>query len=171
MARSRRSHPTRPRSSAATARPYRLRRRTAVRNFRQRPSSLPQFSPLKLKTGQWHRDPGGRPRRRHGGQGGNFKVGDTVSVATLGAKHRYEVTGIATFGGVDSLGGATIAIWDLPTAQKLLDKQGQFDSISIAAKDGTSSADLVRAVQPLVPASLEVKDAEQQAAADARTPT
>ena len=30
------------------------------------------------------------------------------------------------------------------------------------------SADLVRAVQPLVPASLEVKDAEQQAAADAK---
>jgi putative ABC transport system permease protein len=49
-----------------------------------------------------------------------------------------------------------------------LDKRGRFDSISIAAKDGTSSAELVRAVQPLVPASLEVKDSEQQAAADAK---
>src|SRR4029079_2844484 len=91
----------------------------------------------------------------------NFTVGDTVTVATLGAKHRYEVTGIATFGGLDTLGGATIAIWDLPTAQTLLDKQGRFDGISIAAKDGTSSAELVRAVRPLVPASLEVKDAGQ----------
>ncbi len=77
------------------------------------------------------------------------------------------MTGIASFGGVDSLGGATIAIWDLPTAQTLLDKEGRFDGISIAAKEGTSPDELIRAVQPLVPASLEVKDSEQQAAADA----
>jgi putative ABC transport system permease protein len=131
-------------------------------------ASLPQFSALKLKTGQWPQGPRQIAVDADTAAGQNFRVGDTVAVATLGAKHRYEVTGIATFGGVDSLGGATIAIWDLPTAQKLLDKQGRFDSISIAAKDGTSSAELVRAVQPLVPASLEVKDSEQQAAADAK---
>jgi putative ABC transport system permease protein len=130
--------------------------------------SLPQFSPLKLKTGRWPAGPGQVALDAGTAAGQNFKPGDTVTVATLGAKHRYEVTGIATFGGVDSLGGATIAIWDLPTAQKLLDKEGQFDSISIAAKHGTSSAELVRAVQPLVPASLEVKSSEQQAAADAK---
>ncbi len=131
-------------------------------------ASLPQFSALKLKTGQWPQGPGQVALDADTAAGQKFKVGDTVTVATLGAKHRYDVTGIATFGGVDSLGGATIAIWDLPTAQKLLDKEGQFDSISIAAKNGTSPAELVRAVQPLVPASLEVKDAEQQAAADAK---
>ena len=131
-------------------------------------ASLPQFSALKLKTGQWPEGSGQVALDADTAAGQNFRVGDTVTVATLGAKHRYEVTGVATFGGVDSLGGATIAIWDLPTAQKLLDKEGRFDSISIAAKDGTSSAELVRAVQPLVPASLEVKDSEQQAAADAK---
>ena len=61
-----------------------------------------------------------------------------------------------------------MAIWDLPTAQSLLHKEGRFDSISIAAKEGTSSDELVRAVQPLVPASLQVKDSEAQAAADAK---
>ena len=78
------------------------------------------------------------------------------------------MTGIATFGEVDSLGGATMAIWDLETAQTLLDKEGRFDGISIAAKEGTSSEELVRAVQPLVPASLEVQDSQKQAAADAK---
>ena len=130
-------------------------------------ASLPQFSPLKLKTGQWPRGPrqvaldAGTAATEH------FKVGDTVAVTTLGAKHRYDVTGIATFGGVNSLGSATMAIWDLSTAQKLLHKEGRFDGISIAAKKGTSTDELLRAVRPLVPASLEVKDAEQQAAADA----
>ena len=78
------------------------------------------------------------------------------------------MSGIATFGDVNSLGNATMAIWDIPTAQALLQKQGRFDSISISAKEGTSSDELVRAVKPLVPASLEVKDSEQQAASDAK---
>ena len=131
-------------------------------------ASLPQFSPLKLKTGQWPKGSKQVALDADTAAAQNFRVGDTVTVATLGAKHRYEVTGSATFGGLDSLGGATIAIWDLPTAQTLLDKRGRFDSISIAAKEGTSSAELIRAVQPLIPASLEVKDSGQQAAADAK---
>jgi putative ABC transport system permease protein len=131
-------------------------------------ASLPQFSPLKLKTGEWPEGSRQVVLDADTAAAQRFAVGDTVTVATLGAKHRFKVTGIATFGGLDSLGGATIAIWDLPTAQALLDKRGRFDGISIAAKDGTSPAELIRAVQPLVPASLEVKDSEQQAAADAK---
>src|SRR3954447_25087434 len=131
-------------------------------------ATLPQFSPLQLKTGQWPQgahqvvlDAGTAAHEK-------FKVGDTVAVSTLGSKRRYTVTGIATFGDVNSLGNATMAIWDLPTAQKLLNKKGRFDGISIAAKKGTPTDTLLRAVRPLVPRSLEVKDAEQQAAADAK---
>jgi putative ABC transport system permease protein len=131
-------------------------------------ASQPQFSPLQLKTGQWPVGPKQVALDAGTAAGENFRVGDTVAVSTLGAKRRYEVTGIASFGGVDSLGGATMAIWDLATAQTLLHKQGRFDSISIAAKEGTSSDELIRAVQPLVPASLQVKDSEAQAAADAK---
>ncbi|HEX6047895.1 MAG TPA: FtsX-like permease family protein [Gemmatimonadaceae bacterium] len=131
-------------------------------------ASLPQFTPLQLKTGRWPEGPSQVAVDADTAAGENLAVGDEVTVSTLGVKRRYELTGIASFGGVDSLGGATIAIWDLPTAQTLLGKEGRFDGISIAAKDGTSTDDLVRAVQPLIPASLEVKDSEQQAAADAK---
>jgi putative ABC transport system permease protein len=131
-------------------------------------ASQPQFSPLKLTTGRWPEGPRQVALDAGTAAGGNFKVGDTVAVATRGATRRYTVTGIATFGEVDSLGSATMAIWDLPTAQALLGKQGRFDGISIAAKEGTSPDELIRAVQPLVPASLQVKDSEQQAAADAQ---
>ncbi len=131
-------------------------------------ASQPQFSPLQLKTGEWPAGPRQVALDAGTAAGEKLKVGDTVTVSTLGAKHRYEVTGIAGFGGVDSLGGATIAIWDMPTAQTLLHKEGRYDTISIAAKEGTSPEELVRAVQPLVPASLQVKDSEAQAAADAK---
>jgi putative ABC transport system permease protein len=131
-------------------------------------ASQPQFSPLKLKAGQWPEGPKQVAIDAGTAADENFKVGDSVAVSALGSKDRYKVTGIATFGEVDSLGGATMAIWDLPTAQTLLHKEGRFDGISIAAKEGTSPDELVRAVQPLVPASLEVKNSEKQAAADAK---
>src|SRR3954447_3634824 len=130
-------------------------------------ASLPQFSPLRLTTGRWPAGPRQVALDAGTAADEHFKVGDTVAVSTLGAKRRYEVTGIATFGAVNSLGNATMAIWDLPTAQTLLDKKGRFDGISIAARQGTSPDALIRAVRPLVPASLQVKSAAQQAAADA----
>jgi putative ABC transport system permease protein len=131
-------------------------------------ATQPQFSPLKLKTGDWPQGPEQVVLDAGTAASENFKVGDSVAVSALGSKRDYEVTGIATFGEVDSLGGATMAIWDLETAQTLMHKEGRFDGISIAAKEGTSTAELIRAVQPLVPVSLEVKDSQAQAAADAK---
>jgi putative ABC transport system permease protein len=61
-----------------------------------------------------------------------------------------------------------MAIFDLTTAQNLLHKQGVYDGISIKAKDGASAAQLVKAVQPHVPSSLQVVDAQKQADADAK---
>ena len=68
--------------------------------------------------------------------------------------------GTLSYGDVDSLGFASIAAWDVKTAQALLDRQGRYDAISVAAKDGTSSAQLVNAIKPLVSSDLEVKDSK-----------
>jgi putative ABC transport system permease protein len=129
-------------------------------------TSQPQFSPLKLSAGEWGQGPKQVVIDAATAQKERFAVGDSINVSTLGDKQRYELTGIATFGDVDSLGGATLAVFDIDTAQTLLHKEGKFDGISIAAKEGTSSAQLMQAVQPLVPASLELKDAKAQAEAD-----
>ena len=68
---------------------------------------------------------------------------------------------------MDSLGFGSIAVWDLATAQRVLDRAGRFDTVSIAAKSGTSPDELVAAVAPLVPDELEVKNSAQQAEDDA----
>ena len=65
-----------------------------------------------------------------------FEVGDTIRAAGAGPADPYTITGVATYGSIDSLGGASLAIFDLPTAQKLFKKQGQYDSISVKATDG-----------------------------------
>ena len=56
-----------------------------------------------------------------------------------------------SFGGVDSLGFASIAAWDIETAQTLLHREGRFDGISIAAKQGTSAPELAARRQAAAP--------------------
>jgi putative ABC transport system permease protein len=121
------------------------------------------FSPIQLKTGGWPHGfaqvaiDAGTAKKQH------YKVGDTVTIATPGKRAQYTVTGTTTFGGVDSLGFGSVAVWDVSTMQSLMHREGRYDTISIGAKKGTSAAELVRAVKPLVPSTLEVKDSQKEA--------
>src|SRR5215212_2752962 len=74
----------------------------------------------------------------------HFDVGQTVGAFGEGPLARYRISGIVRFGSEDSLGGTTISVFDLPTAQRLFDKRGQFDLIRVGAKDGVSEAALIR---------------------------
>jgi putative ABC transport system permease protein len=131
----------------------------------------PQFSPLELKSGDWPERASevvidaGTAKREH------YGVGDDVKVAVDGIQQRYRIAGTASYGDVDSLGGATIAAFDVGTAQELLHKQGYYDGISIAAKDGISAAELMRAVKPLVSSDLQVRDAQAEADEQAKDTT
>src|SRR3954454_3809268 len=125
-----------------------------------------RFTPLKLSQGKWAHGPGqivldaGTASKHH------YKIGDKIGVAATGPAQDYTITGVARFGSVDSLGGASIAAFDLPTAQALFHKQGRYDSIYNAAQRGTSTAAFVKEVTPLLPASAEVKTGDAQAKAD-----
>jgi putative ABC transport system permease protein len=132
-------------------------------------SSELRFSPLSLSTGQWAHGADQVVIDANTANDSGYTVGDTIGVAALGPVKQYEITGIARFGSLDSIGGATFAVFDVPTAQALFQKQGHFDSISVAAKDGVSPEELVRALEPLVPATAEVRTAAAQASADAES--
>ena len=97
----------------------------------------------------------------------NYKVGDKIGVAGEGPQRQMTVSGIAKFGSVDSIGGATFAVFDVPTAQKLLDKEGQFDVIYVTPKSGVSEAEVADQVEPLLPSSAQIEtgDAAGDAAA------
>jgi putative ABC transport system permease protein len=122
-----------------------------------------RFSPIGLKDGAWPTAStqvaidAGSAKKEH------LQPGDKVTVSTLGKQHRYTMTGTTTFGGEDSLGFASVAVFDTKTAQTLFDREGQYDSISMAAKSGTPTAELIKAVKPLMPANLQIKDSKQQA--------
>ncbi|HTI35602.1 MAG TPA: FtsX-like permease family protein, partial [Miltoncostaea sp.] len=94
-----------------------------------------------------------------------FSVGDTVRIVSEGPVRSFRVTGLARFGNVDSLGGATIAVFDVPTARTVLHKTG-FDVIQVAAAPGVSDAALAARIRPLLPASAQVATGDEQAATD-----
>jgi putative ABC transport system permease protein len=126
-----------------------------------------RFSPLNLRTGEW--PTGGEQVVIDAGTAEKEKLaaGDSVVIDTATGEQSYEISGTASYGEVDSLGFGSIAVWDLETAQHVLDREGRFDGISIAAKAGTPTAELVKAVEPLVPSNVVVQDSDKQAAEDA----
>jgi putative ABC transport system permease protein len=132
-------------------------------------SSQLRFSPLTLAEGKWARGADQVVIDASTASDNGYAVGNAIGVATLGPVKQYEITGIARFGSLDSLGGATFAVFDVPTAQTLFKKEGQFDLISVAATEGVTPEELVEKLTPLVPATAEVQTGAAQAAADAES--
>ena len=126
--------------------------------------SQPRFNPFELVSGRWA---GGNEVVLDSGTASDygFRVGDLVRVSANGLAAAYRLVGVARFGEVDSLGSAAIAIFDVPTARRLHRKSG-FDSISVAAKDGVSPAELISRLAQITPPTAQVRTGDQQAAED-----
>jgi putative ABC transport system permease protein len=124
---------------------------------------LGKLNPMTLKSGRWASGPHEVVIDSGSAKQGTFHVGDTIGAAVQGPTMKYRITGIATFGSVDSLGGATVAVFDVKTAQRLLGKVGRYDLIAVAAKHDVSPETLVGEIKPLLPASAEVRTGSEQA--------
>ena len=101
-------------------------------------------------------------------QSEQFRVGQTVGAFGDGPARAIHVSGIVRFGSQDSIGGTTIAVFDLATAQRLFDKVGKLDVVRVGAAAGTSQDELISQITPLLSSTTQVKTAEAQAAADSK---
>ncbi|MDQ6816320.1 MAG: ABC transporter permease [Actinomycetota bacterium] len=122
-----------------------------------------RFNPLTLTAGSWPSGPGDIAIDSSTSSGSNFPLGQTIGVVGRGPEQRFRVTGVVKIAGVSSLGGATMAVFTLPTAQQLLHKHGQYDTIDVAARPGFSPRQLVAEIRPLLPPSAQIKTGQQQA--------
>jgi putative ABC transport system permease protein len=128
----------------------------------------PQFNPMTLTKGRWAAGPGQVVIDRGTASKEGYAVGDRIVVAAEEPARPFRISGVAKFGDVDSIGGATFAVFDVPTAQALLHKRGRFDNIFVAAKSGVDPAQVVDQIRPLLPASADVKTGDAQGKADAK---
>jgi putative ABC transport system permease protein len=127
-----------------------------------------RFNPMSLTAGRWASGRGQVVIDKGTAKDNGYAVGDRIGVAADGPIRQYRITGIARYGTVNSVGGATIAVFDVPTAQALLGKRGQYDTIFVAARDGVSSQQLVRDLRPQVPPAAQIKTGAEQASADSK---
>jgi len=131
--------------------------------FSVHPHGDQRFNPLQLVAGHWPVGPDEVVIDQNTATKSHFTTGDTIGVIARGPEQRFRISGIAKFGAVSSLGGATMAIFDFPTAQKLFHKVGKLDSISVAAKPGVKPAQLVSEIKPMLTPTEEVRSGQAQA--------
>jgi putative ABC transport system permease protein len=129
--------------------------------------SRPAFNTLTLEEGKWPGD-GEVVIDKSTASKKDFKIGQIVGIQAAGAVHRMRISGFVRFGGVNSLGGATLAGFNLPTAQALFDKKGQLDQIRATAAGGVPPQELVAAIRQILPPQTQVRTGSQQATEDAK---
>jgi putative ABC transport system permease protein len=86
---------------------------------------------------------------------GDLALGSRVQVLFRAHPETFRLVGIVGFGDEDDLGGATTAFFTLPTAQRVLDRRGTFDSIVVGAAPGVSDSQLADRIQAALPSGTE----------------
>ncbi|MGC9665813.1 ABC transporter permease [Planosporangium sp. 12N6] len=85
-----------------------------------------------------------------------FVLGDTIKIMfEAGGQKQFTVVGIAGFGEADNLAGATLATFQMQTAQELLGRVGQYDSIDARAEAGIKPDELRERIADVLPPGLE----------------
>jgi len=125
--------------------------------------TLPELSPLRVRSGREPQRPGEVMVDAVTAKNHDFALGDKVKVLFSGPTEEFTVVGITGFGEADNLAGATIAIFDLGTAQRVFGKIDRFDSIDAKAAEGVSAIELRDRVKGAVPSGVEVVTSQQVA--------
>src|SRR3954469_6176944 len=128
-----------------------------------------QFTPTVLTAGDWPRGPGKIAIDNHTADANGYKVGDSIGVQSNGPIKQFHVAGIAKFAGVNSTGGATFALFEPRTAQKLFGKVGKLDLIRVQSKAGVPTEKRVKEIQPLLPSTATVRNAAAQVKEDKKS--
>ncbi len=123
------------------------------------------FNPLELLEGAWP-GPGQVVVDKTTADKENFAVGDTVEVQGVGPVKKLDLSGIVDFKSV-SIGGATLAGFDLPTGQEVFNKPGKLDEIVVSAKPGVTDEQLAAEIGEILPPSAQVQTTAEQVESDA----
>ncbi|MEP7202239.1 MAG: FtsX-like permease family protein [Ilumatobacteraceae bacterium] len=86
-----------------------------------------------------------------------YTLGDTVKVVAQGGSRAFTLVGIAHYGDVSSPGGATFALFDLPTAESFVGKPGFIDAVVVTGDGSVSDAELADRIQAALPADSQTE--------------
>jgi putative ABC transport system permease protein len=93
----------------------------------------------------------------------NLGIGDTLRIAAEAGVKGYRIVGLQRLGDTSS-GGSSTAQLTLPEAQRLTDKVGELDGISVKAAPGVPAQVLAKRIDRVLPPRLIVETGTQAAA-------
>jgi putative ABC transport system permease protein len=93
-----------------------------------------------------------------------YHVGDRIEIQGRTPKKAYTIVGLTKIAGVNSFGGATVALMTLAEAQRVTGKIGRFDEIAVAGKPGITPAQLKARLRRVLPPMVDVRTGREQAA-------
>jgi putative ABC transport system permease protein len=130
-----------------------------------------RFNPLALTAGSWPSGPDQIAIGAATAAAEHYALGDTIQAkGNTGAARRYTISGLVQMPGV-SLGSATIAMFDVATAQALLAKESRYGSISVIATPNVTPQRLAARIRPLLSTTQTVRTSAAQASSDNKTVT
>jgi putative ABC transport system permease protein len=118
-------------------------------------STTPQLNQFRLVAGHAPRAANEVVIDKKSATDGKLSVGDTTTVLVQGPPQRVRIAGIATFGGADSLAGASMVLFTTPAAQQLITRPGMFTEVDFVARPGVSQEQLVTNLRHALPPGAE----------------
>jgi putative ABC transport system permease protein len=122
----------------------------------------PRFESLDYVEGRKPRTPTEASIDTQTADTGDLKVGGKMRLAGAREAKTYDIVGLTKLGDT-SFGGAGIAQVILPVAQRITDREGQFDQISVAAEDGVTPEELRDRIARVMPRQVQVETGEEAA--------
>jgi len=124
----------------------------------------PDLSPFRLQSGRGPTTTGEVAIDSVSADKGQLSVGDTIDLITPKGAQTAKLVGIFQYGSTGNLAGATIAAFDLKTAQDtLLGGKRGFTEIDAVADDGTSQTTAADAVRAALGGDVKVQTGQQAA--------
>jgi len=123
-----------------------------------------RFNPFDLADGRFPRADGEVALLKGTADAEDLAVGDAIGISAQGGTRDFTLVGVARFGEVNSFGGATMGLFDMATAQRLLGKEHRLDTISVAAAPGVADTQLKASLQEALGPEVSVRTGGEQAA-------
>ena len=127
------------------------------------------FDPLRNVSGRLPGQRGEVLVNRKLAQDEHLTVGQRVGVTTRTGIQRVRLVGIADYGNVASIGGATLIVAPMADVQAWYGLEGKVSRVVASAAPGVTPAALVARLRRTFPRTIEIRTGEQAAAEDAKT--
>jgi len=127
-------------------------------------------NPYSVRSGRAPRGPGEIALDVATAAKAGYRPGDRVHVMLESGPATFTLAGTLHFGTSDgsTLAGASMAAFDLPTAQHVLGREGMVDQIDVRAEDGTDPAEVRDRIASALPGGVEAVSSTDVAAAQSR---